>query len=312
MLVIAGMAEPAASAETKGVLAVTTGSKGAVYYPTGQALCRILKAHAPKLPPCDVRESQGSVTNIERLRNGEANLAIVQSDVHFHALNGDGRFKSKGPYKDLRSLFSLHAEPFTVVARAGSGIWKLPHLRGKRINVGRKGSGPRDTFLELMVAMGWDASTFSGFTQFGVSDQAAALCGGSTDVITFVVGHPADSIRQATKRCNAVLVNIAGDGIKRLMASRPYYSTVRIPAGIYRGVNSDVRTFGVRATLVTTAGLNADTAHSITQAVMDHLSKFRSMHPALKYLNKADMATMGLTAPPHAGAERYFKAAGLR
>jgi uncharacterized protein len=185
-------------------LIIGTGSKGGVYFPTGRAICRTLEEYEKKQGrefTCQQRTSLGSVANLKALQTNKIQLGIVQSDAHYHAFKGIRKFKS-GAMHELRSLFSLHAETFTVLARAGSNIRKLEHLQGKRVNVGKKGSGPRETFIELMNTLGWKSSKVAGFTQFSPDEQASALCDGRTDVITFVVGHPANMIRKASKRCN--------------------------------------------------------------------------------------------------------------
>lgn len=295
-------------------LTVGTGSKTGVYYPSGRAICRMLDRLNEKKSTgwsCQQRESAGSVANINGLRDGKIDLAVAQSDTQFHAVSGTGKFKEQGAFKELRSLFSLHPEPFTIIARAGGGVWRLEQLKGRRINVGKKGSGPRDTFFELLETLGWNSAEFAGFTQFGVKEQPTALCDGQTDVITFVVGHPSELISDAIERCNTILVNIAGSVISKIVSARPYYRRATIPAGLYRGANSDTRTFGVSATVLTTSKLDAAAAYAITQAVFENIEKFRSMHPALRYLNRAEMATSSLTAPLHDGARKYYEETGL-
>lgn len=307
-------ADHCAAAETQKQLSIGTGSKTGVYYPTGRAICRMLNRLNENKPTgwdCQQRESAGSVANLEALRDGKIDLAVVQSDTHFHAFTGTGKFKDKGAITDLRSVFSLHAEPFTIIARAGGGVWKLEQLKGRRINVGKKGSGPRETFFELLETLGWNSSEFSGFTQYDTREQATALCDSQTDVITFVVGHPSQLIRDAIERCNTILVSISNNLIRKVVAARPYYRNAIIPAGLYRGANSDTRTFGVSATLVTTSRLDPAAVYAITQAVFTNIDKFRSMHPALKHLNRVDMAHESLPSPLHDGAKRYFQETGL-
>ena len=75
-------------------------------------------------------------------------------------INGTSKFKTKGPFKELRSIFSIHGEPFTVVARADSGIKNFADLKGKRVNIGNPGSGSRSTMELAMKAEGWDKSVF--------------------------------------------------------------------------------------------------------------------------------------------------------
>jgi len=59
-------------------------------------------------------------------------MGIVQSDVHHNAAKGRSEFREAGPYSDLRSVFALHPEPFTLVARKGAGIKTFTDFRGKR------------------------------------------------------------------------------------------------------------------------------------------------------------------------------------
>jgi uncharacterized protein len=309
------LAAPAAhTAKAAEPIIIGTGSKGAVYFPTGHAICRLLDEYGQKNGQkylCQARETLGSVANLKALQAGKFQLGIVQSDAQYHAVKGIRKFK-KGAMRELRSLFSLHAETFTVMARVDAGIRNLGHLQRRRINVGKKGSGPRETFIELMGALGWKASKVAGFTQFSPAEQAAALCDGRTDVLTYVVGHPANIIRKASALCRMNLVNIYGPAVNKMLKKWPYYRQARILAGLYRGTDTDIRSFGLSATLVATTKLDADTAYAITAAVFSNLKKFRNMHPALKYLNQQEMVHDSLSAPLHDGAKRYFKENGLR
>ena len=78
---------------------------------------------------------------------------MAQSDWQYYALNGTKHdsFKQQGPFNNLRALFAVHNEPFTVVARADSGIKHFDDLAGKRVNLQNPGSGTRGT-MELIMA----------------------------------------------------------------------------------------------------------------------------------------------------------------
>src|SRR3546814_16898156 len=71
---------------------------------------------------CSVESTGGSVFNVNTIKAGELDLGVVQSDVGYNAYNGAGQFKDAGEFKKLRSVFSIHPEPFTVVARKESNI----------------------------------------------------------------------------------------------------------------------------------------------------------------------------------------------
>ena len=170
---------------------IGTGGVTGVYYPTGGSICRLVnKDRASHGVRCTVESTGGSVYNINTIRAGELDLGVAQSDWQYHAYNGTSKFADAGAFTDLRAVFSVHPEPFTVVARADSGIRDLMDLKGKRVNIGNPGSGQRGTMEVLMEALGWDKSTFALASELKSSEQSKALCDNKIDAMVFTVGHP--------------------------------------------------------------------------------------------------------------------------
>ena len=193
---------------------IGTGGVTGVYYPTGGSICRLVnKDKATHLVRCTVESTGGSVYNINTIRAGELDLGVAQSDWQYHAYNGTSKFADAGAFTDLRAVFSVHPEPFTVVARADSGIRNLEDLKGKRVNIGNPGSGQRGTMEVLMDALGWDKSTFALASELKSSEQSKALCDNKIDAMVFTVGHPSGSIKEATTSCDSVLVKVTGAAV---------------------------------------------------------------------------------------------------
>ncbi len=311
-LLVAGAIGGSAQAAQQRFVTIGTGGVTGVYYPTGGAICRLVnktrKEHGIR---CSVESTGGSIYNLNAIRNGELDLGVAQSDWQYHAYNGTSKFKDAGPNKDLRAVFSIHAEPFTVVARADSGIKNFEDLKGKRVNVGNPGSGQRGTMEVVMKAMGWTMKDFKLASELKSAEQSKALCDNKIDAMVFTVGHPSGSIKEATTSCDAVLVNVTGPAIDKLVEKYPYYSKAVIPGGMYRGNPDDVATFGVRATLVTSAKVPDDVVYNIVKAVFQNFDTFRKLHPAFAHLKKENMIKAGLSAPLHPGAVKYYKEAGL-
>ncbi len=184
-------------------------------------------------------------------------------------------------------------------------------LQGKRVNVGNPGSGQRDTMEVVMNAMGWTMDSFALASELQAAEQSQALCDNNIDAMVYTVGHPSGSIQEATTACDAVLVNVTGEAIDGLVAANPYYRTATIPGGMYRGNDADTATFGVGATLVTSAAVSEETVYQLVKAVFEDIDGFRGLHPAFANLDPKQMANDGLSAPLHPGAERYFREAGL-
>lgn len=307
-----GMAIPAMAAE-KTFIAIGTGGVTGVYYPTGGAVCRMLnqdrRRHRIR---CGVESTDGSIANLLALRKGVYDLAVVQSDWQYHAFHGTDIFEPVGAFPELRSLFSMHAEPLTVIARPGSGIRKFEDLRGKRVNLGKIGSGQRATMEVLLAALGWSQSDFAFAGQFSADEQGAALCDRRVDAIVTAVGHPNGGVLSITRSCDTLIIPVEGPEIAALIADHPYYAPATIPASIYRTNFRDTPTFGIRATVVATSNLPERAAYEATKAVFEGVATLREEHPAFVDLDPKEMATLGLAAPLHPGAARYYAEAGLR
>lgn len=310
---IAGLAIAAigtVSAQT--FITIGTGGVTGVYYPTGGAICRLVnkgrKEHGVR---CSVESTGGSVYNLNTIRAGELDMGVAQSDWQHHAYNGTSKFEEQGPNKELRAVFSVHPEPFTVVARKDSGIVSFDDLKGKRVNIGNPGSGQRGTMEVVMAAKGWTKDDFALVSELKAAEQSKALCDNKIDAMVYTVGHPNGSIKEATTSCEAVLVDVDGPAIEKLIKDSAYYRVATIPGGMYAGTDEDTTTFGVGATFVSSTNTPADTVYLVVKAVFENFDDFRRLHPAFANLSKEQMVKDGLSAPLHDGAKRYYEEAGL-
>jgi TRAP transporter TAXI family solute receptor len=293
-------------------ITIGTGGVTGVYYPTGGAICRLVnkgrKQHGIR---CTVESTGGSIYNLNTIRAGELDMGVVQSDWQYHAYNGTSRFKDKGAFTELRAVFSVHPEPFTVVARKDAGIKYFKDLKGKRVNVGNPGSGQRGTMEVVMKAMGWTMSDFSLASELKSAEQSAALCDNKIDAMVFTVGHPSGSIKEATTSCDSVIVEVSGRHINKLVKENDYYRHAVIPGGMYRGSPKDVKTFGVGATFVSSTRTPTNTVYWVVKSVFENFDDFKKLHPAFANLSKKEMSRDGLSAPIHDGAMKYYKEARL-
>lgn len=292
-------------------MTIGTGGVTGVYYAAGGAICRLVnKDRAQHGFRCTVESTGGSVANINTIRSGDLDFGVAQSDWNYHGYKGTSSFQQTGAFSDLRSVFSIHPEPFTILARADANIKNVSDLKGKRVNVGNPGSGTRASMEMMLNAMGWKMSDFSLASELRADEHGAALCDNRIDAFFYGVGHPSANIQDPVTTCGAQLVNITGPAIDKLVADNSFYAKATIPGGLYRGNAQTTETYGVVATFVTSAKASESQVYTLVRAVFENLDEFKRLHPAFANLDAKRMISDGLTAPLHPGAAKYYREKG--
>ena len=292
-------------------ITIGTGGVTGVYYAAGGAICRLMnKDRAKHGIRCSVESTGGSVFNINTIRAGELDFGVAQSDWQYHAVNGTKIFEKDGKFADLRAVFSVHPEPFTVLTRKEANVAKFEDLKGKRFNVGNPGSGTRASMEELLSSMGWNLASFGLASELKADEHGAALCDNKIDGFFYGVGHPSANIQDPITTCGAKLVPLTGPAIDKLVKGAPYYAKVNIPGGLYAGNPNPVPTYGVLATFVASAKVPEATVYELVKAVFDNFDEFKKLHPAFANLDPKNMVKDGNSAPLHPGAMKYYKEKG--
>ena len=309
---VAGSAPTTAQARTT-FLTIGTGGITGVYYPTGGAIAKMLNKKRKQYHiRATVESTGGSVFNINAVLSGDLDFGICQSDRQYQAWNGLAEWKDKGPQKDLRAVFTIHPESVTLVAADDAGIKTIQDLRGKHVNIGNPGSGQRQNSIDALTNAGIDYKKDLIAEGAKAAEAPGLLQDGRIDAFFYTVGHPSGAIKEATAgRRKVHFVPITG--LDKLLAKYPYYAKAYIPIKFYPTATNkeNVQTFGVKATLVTSAKTPDKVVYAITKEVFDNFEAFKKLHPAYSVLTKKNMLE-GMSAPIHPGAMKYFKEVGLK
>jgi hypothetical protein len=261
-----------------------------------------------------VESTGGSVFNVNAVMAGDLDFGIVQSDRQYQAINGLAEWKDHGPQKKLRAVFSIHPESITLVAGADTGIKEIADLKGHIVNIGNPGSGQRQNSIDALNAVGLDYENDINAEGVKAPEAPGLLQDNRIDAFFYTVGHPAGAIKEATAGARKVrIVAIDDPAIDDMIEEKPYYARAMIPVKFYPGAanESDVPTFGVKATFVTSADVPDEVVYAITKEVFENFEAFKKLHPAYSVLTKESMLA-GLSAPIHPGAMKYYKEAGLK
>lgn len=292
---------------------IGTGGVTGVYYPAGGAISRMINNKYDEYGiKVTVESTGGSVFNINGALSGDLDFGVAQSDRQYQAYNGLAEWEQAGEQTDLRSVFSIHPESITLVASARSKIEDVVDIKGKKVNLGNPGSGQLQNSRDILDAISVSEKEILG--EYVKAVEAPGLLQDERlDAFFFTVGHPNGTIKEATSgRIKVRIVSIIGNRIDTMLSEYPYYARSIIPQSFYpNAVNTqDIKTIGVKATIVTSKNVDEDIVYAITKEVFENLEEFKSLHPAFEVLTKENMLE-GLTAPIHKGAIRYYKEAGL-
>lgn len=291
------------SDSAKRFINIATGGTAGTYYPIGGAMAEILNKAIPGMN-ASAQSTGASVANINMLKDGSVDLAIVQNDLTYYASNGTEMFKDK-KMDNLRGIATLYPETCQIVTLQDSGIETIADFRGRRVAVGAAGSGTEANARQIMEAYGVTYADISvQYLSFG--EAASALKDGNVDVAFVTAGYPTAAIQDIASQRKVRLIPVEESKADMLAAKYPFYTKTRIPAGTYAGFDQDVPAVSVMAMLVTTDKMDDAMGGEVAKALFSNLDRLQAAHSVGKLITKEN-AMNGMSVKMNGGAEKFFK-----
>lgn len=286
----------------KKFLNIATGGTAGTYYPLGGALADILNKNVPGAN-ASAQSTGASVANVNLLKDGKVDIAFIQNDIAYYAVNGVEMFKDK-KVGNLKGLATLYPETIQIVTTKKTGIKTLADIKGKRVAVGAAGSGTEANARQILAEAGITYKDIKvQYLSFG--EAASALKDGNVDVGFVTAGHPPAAIQDLSTQHDVVLVPVDAAMADKLIAKYPFYTKVVIPANTYNKVAADTPAVAVRCMLAVTDKMDADTGYAVVKALYTNLDRMKAAHNVGKNITKAS-AKDGMSIPLNAGAEKFF------
>lgn len=268
---------------------IATGGTAGTYYPIGGAIAEILNKNGMN---ASAQSTGASVANINMLKDKQVELAIVQNDITYYAVNGEEMFKDSGKVENLNGIASLYPETCQFVVREDSGIKSIADLKGKRVAVGAAGSGAEANARQILEAYGLTYNDIEEqFLSF--AEGAYAIKDGTVDAAFVTAGYPTASVQDVASQNKIRLLAIGDDQAKILADKYPFYTKTVIPAGTYQGFDEDTKSVSVMAILVANDKIDAALGEKLTKAIFDNVDKIAAAHSAGKNITK-DGALKGM------------------
>lgn len=288
-------------------LVLGTGGTTGTYYAVGGVMSTVLNP-LMKNAHLTVTSTGASKANIQLIADGEADLAIVQNDVMYYAYTGTDLFKDEGKYDSFSSVAGLYDETIQIVT-CNKDIKTVADLKGKTVSVGDAGSGTEFNAKQILEAYGLSFNDIK-VVNASFGDSADSLKDAKIDAAFVVAGAPTTAVVDLATAKDVNLVQLDDDHIKTLQGTYNFYTKTTIPAGTYKGVDADVTTVSVRATLIASNKASEDEIYELLKSMFDNKETLAQGHAKFEALNKED-AVKGISVPFHAGAKKYYKEIGI-
>jgi TRAP transporter TAXI family solute receptor len=283
-------------------LNIATGGTSGTYYPLGGALANILNGSVEGLN-ATAATSGASVANVNMLSTDESQIAFIQNDIAFYAVNGTEMFADKA-VPSLKGLTGLYTETCQFIALKSSGITSIEDLKGKRVSVGAAGSGTEANAKQILAAHGISYEDIQvQYLAFG--ESSTGLKDGNIDAALVTAGHPTAAITELATTGEIVILPVGGGIADQLIAEYPFYTKLVIPANTYSGQAEEAETIGVRAMIAVTDAMSEDMAYNIVSALYNNLNIMKATHASVADMS-LDNALDGMSIPLHPGAEKFF------
>ncbi len=282
---------------------IATGGTAGTYFPLGGAMAELINKNVPGAN-ASAQSTGASVANVNMLKDGKVDLALIQNDIAFYAVNGTEMFKDK-KVDNFKGIATLYPETIQIVALEKAGIKSIADLKGKRVAVGARGSGTEANARQILEQYGITYNDIKvQYLSFG--EAASGLKDGNVDVAFVTAGHPTAAIQDIAVQNKIVLVPIEAAKADSLIKKYPFYTKVQIPANTYQGQAAAADAVAVQAMLVVADKMSADDVYAVTKAIYGNLDRIKAAHAVGKSITK-ETSQNGMSIKLHAGAEKFFK-----
>ncbi|MDO5091206.1 MAG: TAXI family TRAP transporter solute-binding subunit [Cardiobacteriaceae bacterium] len=255
--------------------------------------------------------SEGSLDNLQRLRNGSADTAFVQSGLAYAAYSGHPPFENQGN-DTLRAIASFYPEMLHIVVSKDSGIQHPGHLGGKRLAMGSMQSGTLASAKTLLARHGLEESDYHS-ANLTLDDAMQAFLEDKVDALFFFSAAGNPLIKNIAAQKAVRLLPVESDTLKQLVRDNSYYQPYTLPAHTYHQQEEAVSAIAVQALWITTSAMDDAQIYALTKAAWEgqpHITWLKDALPLDAW--NLDHALKGIGIPLHPGAKKYYNEIGKR
>ena len=249
--------------------------------------------------------TEGSIENLNLLREGKADLALVQNDLARLSSLGTGVFKTTGPDYSLRTVASLFPEALHVIVNKNSAITVLEDLRGKRIELGKPNSGSKINSLSLLRAAGISLSELAAVHEDGLKEGLVKLASGKIDALIATINAPARVLQVSAVNKDLRFIPLSEHVINKLITESDGFIRFQLSPYTYPKQRKKVDTVAVTGMLVGPETLEASNVKLVLKELFENIDFASIGSSAGSHISSAT-ASEAITLPMHEAAIDYF------
>ncbi|MFH2091413.1 MAG: TAXI family TRAP transporter solute-binding subunit [Pseudomonadota bacterium] len=256
------------------------------------------------------QSSAGDTENLRKLNSNKVQLSISYSGSVWKARNG----KMPGDttkYDNIMAVAWLYGAPAQLVVKKDSGIKSTKDLAGKKVGVGNAGSGAFANCELFFRHMGvWDKIERNAM---GYNDAAQAFGNNQLDAFWLFTAAPSGAVIMAAQTNDIAMIDLNADAeASGLYKEFPYFAVYSLPAGTYKGVDTEIKSFQDSAIWTANKDLSADIVYDILSKIYteDGIKHMAAQNKNFKGMS-IKTGPMGIVTPFHPGAEKFWKETGV-
>ncbi|MDO4283907.1 MAG: TAXI family TRAP transporter solute-binding subunit [Eubacteriales bacterium] len=293
---------------SSGTIRIGAAGESGVYYAFSEALSDLVNKSSSG-NSMEVRTTAGSAANLRLLSDGYVQMAIAQADLAQDAYDGEGIFADGNLYRGYGAVAGLYTEACHIVVRADSDIVSIEDLQGRTVSVGEEESGTEQNAEQILEAYGLSERLVDE-EHLDYTAASERLADGTIDAVFLTIGTQSEVVAQMAQQCGIRLLSVDGKAAERLRSAYSSYQEYVIPAGTYPGQEEDVSTVGVKAVLLASERVSAETVEAVTQALFSGAQELSQVLPEGSVL-EPESAAEGIQVPFHQGAAAYYADCGI-
>jgi len=254
--------------------------------------------------------SAGSTENLRKTDAGKMQFSTVYSGAVWQGRNGLLPKDTK-KYTNVLAVAYLYGAPAQLVVKKGSGINSVKDLVGKKVGVGNAGSGAFANCEQFFKFMGiWDKIERNAM---GYNDAAAAFGNNQLDAFWLFTAFPSGAVIMAAQTNDIKMLDVYDEAkAAGYFDKYGYFAPLKIPAGTYRGVDSDVGSFQDSALWVANSKVPDDVVYTLLSLIFtdEGLAHMVSQKKTFKEMSM-EKGVKGIVTPLHPGAEKFWREKGV-